>query len=206
MRRFLPTVLDATAIVCMFAALAMVVIPLRGPSGTDGPPLGSAIATGPSVPNPLSTDASVAPVGMGSLDPLAEQLINTNLFSASRRAPRSAFLPPGVANGATEFAATSADIARESEPGHTNTPDIVLEGIVRQDGRAWALISLRPPLSDGGDATASPLPRLLTVGGQIGNFRVRTIGSDQVVLTSVRGTRTLRLHRPPSSDSSVEIQ
>lgn len=197
MRRLLPALLDTLAVVFVIAALLLVVMPLS----TSVP------AAPPQLPPESATAAAAKPTSPNSVDDQPARIVAANLFSASRRAPRTSFVPPGQDYGAPASFVSNADATTES----TVAPDVVLEGIVTHEGRALALIRITSPITSipaaGEEQTAessASSPRLLGVGERIGNFRVRTIGSDHVVLTSGSGVRTLRLHRPPSSDSSVQ--
>lgn len=197
MRRLLPALLDTLAVVFVIAALLLVLLPLA----TSVP------AAPPQLPPESATVAAAKPTSPNSVDDQPARIVAANLFSASRRAPRMSFVPPGQDYGAPTSFVSNADATTES----TVAPDVVLEGIVTHEGRALALIRITSPITSipaaGEEQTAessASSPRLLGVGERIGNFRVRTIGSDHVVLTSGSGVRTLRLHRPPSSDSSVQ--
>lgn len=197
MRRLLPTLLDTLAVVFVIAALLLVVLPLSTSVPTAPPQL----------PSESATVAAAKSISPNSVDDQSTRIVAANLFSASRRAPRTPFVPPGQDDGALASFVSNVDATTES----TVAPDVVLEGIVTHEGRALALIritSSSTSVSAAGEEQAAESsassPRLLGVGERIGNFRVRTIGSDHVVLTSGSGVRTLRLHRPPSSDSSVQ--
>lgn len=193
MRRLLPTLLDTLAAVFVIVALLLAVLPLSTevPAAHHELPRESAIATPAALTRTNDTDDQPT------------RIVAANLFSASRRAPRTAFVAPGQDYGAPASFVGDTDATAES----STAPDVVLEGIVTHEGRALALIRVAPSSSSGEEPameSSTSSPRLLGVGERIGNFRVHTIGSDHVVLTSGSGVRTLRLHRPLSSDSSAQ--
>jgi hypothetical protein len=147
---------------------------------------------------PVSSDATGSSTAMQatSADDRAEQIVNTNLFSASRRAPRVAFVAPGLfdSNASVPGDGGVAD-ATAAMPA---SPELVLEGIVVRDGEPRALLRVAV-----GDPETPATPRLVAPGDRVGAYRVRSIGHDHVVLASASGVRTLRLQRQLPSDSSA---
>jgi hypothetical protein len=143
-----------------------------------------------SVSVPTTTRAVPAPpprpAAIARTDSLAAVLVNTNLFSGTRRAPRERFRLPGnepVVDLAPAPLALGATDANEGPQ---------LFGIVQLDGAPRALLQV---------ASDSP-PRLLAVGDRAGRWRVQRIGTDRVELQSASGSRTVRLSRRMSSDST----
>jgi hypothetical protein len=139
---------------------------------------------------PAATEQAVLPA---DADSLAARLVATNLFSATRRAPRERFVAPGQdAAGVVPLPdpTVPSGVTSASDDG----PRVV--GIVTVNGVRRALI-------DAG--TADSTPRLLAVGDRIAGYRVRRIGAELVELTSSSGTRTVRLSRRSSPDSSESL-
>jgi hypothetical protein len=99
---------------------------------------------------------------------------------------------PGLAAAPDAMAPTS-DPLPENLALAVDRPEPVLLGIVRVNGVRQALIGFSSPDS---------ASRLISVGGRVGAYRLRAIGTDQVDLQSPAGPRTLRLPRPSPSDSS----
>jgi hypothetical protein len=62
---------------------------------------------------------------------------------------------------------------------------------------------VRRALNDAGAADSTP--RLLAVGDRIAGYRVRRIDAEFVELSSSSGTRTVRLSRRSSPDSSESL-
>lgn len=153
-----------------------------------------------------SVDAGVRSQRSG--DSIPASIVRGNIFSSSRRAPATRFTPPGAAGyamtsdtppfdpyatGVVAVAATTAatPMAGTGDEGSAD-PVPALFGIVSIDGVRKALLMLRA-----GDA-----PRLFAAGDRHAGYRISAIDSDRAVLVSSRGTRTLRLTRPASRDSS----
>jgi hypothetical protein len=111
-------------------------------------------------------------------------LVRTNLFSATRQAPRVRFVIPGQEPLAMPVM-EPATIASSDGPE--------LQGVLMVNGARSAL--LRVP---GTDSVA----RVVRSGERIGGYRVRAIGADYVELSSGSGTRTVRLRRKFPSDSN----
>ena len=194
MRRLLPTLLDTLAVVFVIAALLLVVLPLSTSVPTAPPQL----------PSESATVAAAKSISPNSVDDQSTRIVAANLFSASRRAPRTPFVPPGQDDGALASFVSNVDATTES----TVAPDVVLEGIVTHEGRALALIRITSSSTSipaaGEEQTAessASSPRLLGVGERIA-ISCAYIGSDHVVLTSGRSVpcdcigRLIRLQRP----------
>lgn len=180
------SMLHILAGVLTVSATLLVVLPVS----SDVPP------ASPRIPAPVATGGT-SDVPSSSGRDLAGQIVNSNLFSATRRAPRVAFVAPGLYDpsvAATDDRAVS-DVASDAA---VSPSDVLLEGIVIRDGEPRAL--LRVPH---GEHDATTVPRLVAPGDRIGAYRVRSIGRDHVVLASAGGVRTLRLQRQLPSDSSA---
>lgn len=177
--RWTPRLLDGVSALLLVAAVAALL--WRGaPSVTArAVSLPSAAAPGATAPD----DA----------DSLAARVVATNLFSATRRTPRERFTAPGQAPAEPSFLpdpyATGGGPAPPDEG-----PRVV--GIVLVNGVRRALI-------DAGAADSTP--RLLAVGDRIAGYRVRRIDAEFVELSSSSGTRTVRLSRRSSPDSSESL-
>ncbi|WP_411280585.1 hypothetical protein [Gemmatimonas sp.] len=175
-------VLDAFAVVCAVLTVIMLVWPATTivvPAEIRLPPTGGA--------------SSLASSNTGAtIESVRYEIVRTNAFSASRKAPTARFVAPGseptppmpstLDAGAGAFA--PADVGAGPR----------LFGIVSVDGSLRALLQAR---------SASEPPRLLGVGESSGGVRVVRIGRDRVVISSSSGTRTLRLSRvvPDSSEN-----
>lgn len=116
-------------------------------------------------------------------DSLATRIVNSNLFSASRRAPRDRFVLPGQEPVPSSIPSPMVDVPYDAP---------VLQGVMVVDGVRRAL--LRFPGTDS-------VPRIVVVGERVAGYRVRSLGSDRVELSSSGGTRTVRLVRRSSADS-----
>ncbi|MES2523255.1 MAG: hypothetical protein V4617_11185 [Gemmatimonadota bacterium] len=162
----------------------------------------------------LAADPLGASLGaLKATDTSAAGIVRGNIFSSSRRAPRTRFIPPGAEPGYAMTTDTpvldpyaqelirAATAASEVAPGSMSgdgtghgdgDPVPALFGIVSIDGVRQALLKLR----------AGDPPRLFAVGDRHAGYRITAIDADRAVLVSSRGTRTLRLTRPSSRDSS----
>ncbi|MBY0492252.1 MAG: hypothetical protein K2R93_20600 [Gemmatimonadaceae bacterium] len=137
---------------------------------------------------PASRPAPVPPARpavVSTSDSVRAQIVATNLFSGSRRAPRERFRLPGTEP------AVEAPLIPELPGALAADGGPQLFGIVQVDGTPRAL------LQSASDST----PRLVAVGARIGAWRVQRIGTDRVDLLSSAGARTVRLSRRSSSDS-----
>ena len=183
-------VLDVFAAACTIVAVLLFVWPT--PSG-DVP---SAAAREPTK-SPAS--ATVPPIAAESpalnadasseSDSLIAVIVNGNVFSSTRRAPRTRFLPPTeralVAESPPAYGAS-----RIADPSSDSLP--ALSGIVAVNGERRALLQM---------VAADEAPRLYRVNETHAGYRVMQIGPDMVVLASRAGTRTLRLSRSAPPDS-----
>ena len=201
MSRRLQRVMDGASVLFGVAALALLVWPARETADAITPPaslsLGSS-ATDGRAGNSLVVDSTVAGIVRG------------NVFSASRRAPATRFMPPsgdpsmaavaettGAETGAGGYPSPASVAPSVSGDGAAGTGDAVpaLYGIVAIEGVRHALLALR------GDEP----PRLFAVGDRHAGYRVSAIESDRVVLATSRGSRTLRLAPPASRDTSENL-
>lgn len=147
---------------------------------------------------PLGRDvrpvAPTIPVGQGATPPvlsdsqgtqLAAQIVDGNVFSATRRAPTVRFVPPGTEGTTVQPSAPAmTDGATPNADASASTDGPRLFGIIAQDGRRRALLQL--PGTDS-------VPRLLDIGDRRGGYRVVSIADDRVVLATSTGSRTVRL-------------
>ena len=184
-------VLDALAVVGGLLTVLLLVLPASVTDAPDRPRL-------PAVPNAASGEGREeimrqrATAEAGQVEALRRAMVQTNLFSASRREPTARFVAPGAEPTPAMPLAVDAGPAGLEPP----TPDTELQlfGIVSGDGGAKALIQL---------PVAGAPPRLLGVGESMGGVRVLRIAGDRVVISTSSGTRTLRLSRvvPDSSEN-----
>ncbi len=165
-------VLDVLTAVVGLAAIALLVWPAR-PS------------VAPQAPQVIAEHQVSAG---GVAEPVSQAIVDGNLFSATRRAPTVLFRPPG-ADGESLPPAPPSDMVVTAESVASGPR---LFGIVAQDGVRRALLVL---------PGADSVPRLLGVGDRQAGYRVVTIGTDRVVLSSSGGTRTVRLVAPALPDS-----
>ena len=190
---------DTVSLLLALSALALAVWPVREGSGEE-----------PTLPAALA-DASHAADERGgvrapAVDSTAVGIVRGNVFSSTRRAPATRFMPPGsdaspamadmsdVSSSGVDYAlpgTTAPDSGGDAESG-TRDPVPALYGIVGIDGVRHALLALR-----GGEP-----PRLFAVGDRHAGYRISAIERDRVVLATARGSRTLRLARSAPRDSS----
>ena len=183
-------VLDVFAAVCVIVAVLLFVWPT--PSGSVPAAAAREPARSPASPAlpPITAEpAALLPDAGNESDSLIAVIVNGNVFSATRRAPRTRFLPPNeqamVAESPPAYgASTIADPSRDSLPA--------LSGIVAVDGERRALLQM---------VASDEAPRLYRVNETHAGYRVVQIGPDMVVLASRAGTRTLRLSRSAPPDS-----
>ncbi|WP_043581329.1 hypothetical protein [Gemmatimonas phototrophica] len=117
-------------------------------------------------------------------DSSMRSMVRTNLFSATRQAPRVRFVLPGQEPLMVPMADPVTSLS-------TDAPE--LQGVLMVNGVRRAL--LRVPGLDS-------VPRVVQTGDRVGGYRVRAIGVDRVELASESGTRTVRLRRKFPSDSN----
>lgn len=168
-RRLSPTWLHAVSAVLVLLGLVALVAPVSQ-------------VTVRNVSMPPSADGQEQSAAQA--DRHAATIVRTNLFSASRRAPRVRFTLPGQET-------TSEPLAAPPVPADADGPE--LQGVLTVNGMRLAL--LRVPGVDS-------VPRVVRVGDRVGGYRVRAIGADRVELSAVSGTRIVRLRRKFPSDSN----
>ena len=204
MSRRLQRAVDATSLLFALAAVALAAVALAvWPVATS---LELASAPPASLSPTAATDDLRAFGARGPvLDSTAAGIVRGNVFSASRRAPSSRFMPPGTDAATVAMTDMSSAPAGDYAPPATalsggpgepagGTGDAVpaLYGIVTIDGVRHALLALR---------TDEP-PRLFAVGDRHAGYRISAIEGDRVVLATSRGSRVLRLAPPAPRDSS----
>lgn len=183
-------VLDALAVVGGLLTVLLLVLPASVTNAPDRPRL-------PAAPNAATGEGrdeiarQLTTADAGQVEALRRAMVQTNLFSASRREPTERFVAPGAEPTPSTLPVDAGAAGLESP-----TPDTELQlfGIVSGDGGAKALIQL---------PVAGAPPRLLGVGESMGGVRVLRIAGDRVVIATSSGTRTLRLSRvvPDSSEN-----
>ena len=184
-------VLDALAVVGGLLTVLLLVLPASVTDAPDRPrpPVAPNAASGEGREEIMRQRATAE---AGQVEALRRAMVQTNLFSASRREPTARFVAPGAEPTPSMPLAVDAGPAGLEPP----TPDTELQlfGIVSGDGGAKALIQL---------PVAGAPPRLLGVGESMGGVRVLRIAGDRVVISTSSGTRTLRLSRvvPDSSEN-----
>jgi hypothetical protein len=191
--------MDVASALLLLVALALTVWPVSAPTVRDdaaGNPVN--LPPSPASPHALSTRSLADSTEAG--------IVRGNVFSSSRRAPGVRFVPPGSEGAAGTMtapdpipmpAASAGGMAGSVAPSDSTAPanaDVVptLYGIVSIDGTRRALLTLR----------AGEPPRLFAVGDRHAGFRINAIEPDRVTVQSARGSRTLRMARPASRDSS----
>jgi hypothetical protein len=159
---------------------------------------------------PLATRSAPAGPALSAtpLDSSVIGIVRGNVFSSSRRAPSTRFVAPGAeapaamapAAGAYVTSPTTdagsggnaAGIVSDSMASVNTDAAPALYGIVSVNGSRRALLTLR----------AGETPRLFAVGDRHAGYRISAIEADRVVVHTARGSRTLRMARPASRDSS----
>jgi hypothetical protein len=166
--------LNATRILYVLAALFLVLGLGIRVAGTAGP--GSANAA-PALAPFVVPAAPISPAA----DPAPFQgIVESNIFSTERSAPRARYAPPA--------AGTSEEMAEAPAPrASADIPGPRLSGIVITPGTTVALIE------GGGGAAGAHLYR---VGDAIAGGRVAAITDSAVVIRGAAGRRVLRLHSP----------
>lgn len=176
-----PGRLGLLAVALLAVAAALVAWPIR----PDVPPRAPAVDD----PAEWTTSPEAAPDDVAAWQ---RAVVASNLFSGSRRAPTERFRLPGL-DAAPALMPSSADSAAQPVPAPDDSTALMLLGLVQVDGERQALLAV---------AAHDSVARLVGVGGRIGVFRVRSIGTDHVDVVSPAGPRTLRLARTSPSDSS----
>ena len=183
-------VLDALAAVGVLLTVLLLVLPASVPVAHNGYrlPAAPSAAGGAGREDVARRRATAA---AEHVEALRRAMVQTNLFSASRREPTERFVAPGAEPTPSTLPVDAGPAGLESP-----TPDTELQlfGIVSGDGGPKALIQL---------PVAGEPPRLLGVGESMGGVRVLRIAGDRVVISTSSGTRTLRLSRvvPDSSEN-----
>jgi len=182
-----PRVLDIFAAVCATVAVLLLVWPT--PSGVVATaaarePVRS--TTSASVPPAVAPPALAEEAASRQSDSLIAVIVNANVFSATRKAPRVRFLPPGERAAIAEMPSGYAVLP----PAVASTDSLPMRsGIVAINGERQALLQM---------TAADEAPKLYRINESHAGYRVVQIGPDLVVLASRAGTRTLRLsHRAP---------
>jgi len=189
-----PRALDMASGLCVIAAGLLWVWPARRSASDTAP--ADAVARGDApVFAPSAAPSARSPLGAVT-DSLQLAVVNSNVFSATRRAPTSRFVVPGQVVAATSDMSSSATDAEapSSDSAAASLPQ--LSGIVSERGERRALLQLLA--SDGG-------PRLYREGDVHAGYRIARIGADYVQLASRSGTRTVRLS-PRESPDSLEMK
>lgn len=191
-QRRLLRVLDVTSIGLLLGAIALWFWPVSLPRAASVALAGSpeAPTTAPDVVG-AATTASVSLIA--STDSLVAAVVDGNVFSATRRAPRARFVVPGQmpADNSSVMMGTVEPAVGDSATGETETYPR-LSGIVAVSGERRALLQLR---------AADGAPRLYRVGEVHAGYRVVRIDTTLVVLSSRTGTRTVRLSPRVTPDS-----
>jgi hypothetical protein len=126
-------------------------------------------------------------------------IVNGNVFSATRKAPVTRFLPPNerAANERAAAVDASPDYGAMKAAPVTDDSLPALSGIVAINGERQALLQM---------TAADEAPKLYRINESHGGYRVVQIGPDMVILASRSGTRTLRLARSAPPPDSLEKQ
>jgi len=196
--------LDAASVLLALGAISLAVWPATAANDGAG-----------TLPASLTAASALPEIRAGNgvpyVDSTTSGIVRGNVFSSTRRAPVSRFMPPGFDGSATmapdaPYDASSGardealaammgpDSGAGTEAG-TRDPVPALYGIVGIDGVRHALLALR-----GGEP-----PRLYAVGDRHAGYRISAIERDRVVLATSRGLRTLRLAPSAPRDSSENL-
>lgn len=189
-RRRSPRVLDVASGLCVVTAGLLWLWPVSRKAG-DAAASGGAQQTNAPTLAPSVAPSAALPFGAVT-DSLQAAVVNSNVFSATRRAPTSRFVVPGQA-AAMDVYSTATEASAQPDSASASLPQ--LSGIVSERGQRQALLQLLA--SDGG-------PRLYREGDVHAGYRIVRIGVDYVLLTSRAGTRTVRLS-PRESPDSLEM-
>lgn len=177
-RQAVPRLLEWGAAALALIGAALLLLPVTPSTAVRAP----AVPSGP------------APeVARMARDSSASVIVQTNLFSGSRRAPRERFRAPGTVPETDPLLAPalSGTLAADSLSVPTSPSGPQLFGIVVVDGQPRALVQI----------AADSVPRLVERGARIGAWRVGRIFADRVELQSSAGVRIVRLARRSSPDS-----
>jgi hypothetical protein len=190
---------DAASVLLALAALVLALWPV-GEAGEED------AALPPALTAMAGARDHRAAARMPPVDSTALSTVSGNVFSSTRRAPATRFMPPGSdesaltdADGSTGSTGADdhvllADSGGDAASG-TRDPVPALYGIVGIDGVPHALLALR----------AEEPPRLFAVGDRHAGYRISAIGRDRVVLATARGSRTLRLAPSAPRDTSETL-
>ncbi len=185
-------VLDIASASGLVAAIALWLWPVSA-AFDDRQPTTPGTDTGavPAAVSAIDASSFAAPnSGPTTTDSLRTRVIESNVFSATRRAPRTRFVVPGQAVATDPNAMIGAMEPMGSASADDSLPR--LSGIIADGGERRALLQL---------VAADGAPRLYRIGDVHAGYRVVRIGPDQVVLASRAGTRTLRLSQRAAPDS-----
>ena len=116
--------------------------------------------------------------------PDAERIVNANIFSASRKAPRTRYRPFAAESAAPEVTMPPAETG---EVGLDNERVPQLSGIMLGPSGPSALLRLDP---------GKPDAQVYREGERGGRYRVLKINEQSVVLSGPAGRIVLRLQRP----------
>ena len=180
-------VLDIFAAACAIVAVLLLMWPTPSgvvPTAAAREPARSAVPSAPPLPADVPAPATGAARSDG--DSLIAVIVNGNVFSSTRRAPRTRFVPPNerstVVESPPSYGASTPEVASDDSLPR-------LSGIVAINGERRALLQM---------VAADESPKLYRINESHAGYRVVQIGPDMVVLASRAGTRTLRLsHRAP---------
>jgi hypothetical protein len=189
-RRRLLRVLDVASVGLLLGAATLWLWPVSLPSGSPvRMESGLAAERDSLAPGVMAGMSS----GLAATDSLLATVVSGNVFSATRRAPRTRFVVPGqeAAAPANVMAGTMEPTAGDSLAGGTEVYPR-LSGIVGASGERRALLQLN---------AADGAPRLYRVGDVHAGYRVVRIDPASVVLSSRTGTRTVRLSPRVTPDS-----
>lgn len=182
--------LDWMSVACAAIAVVLLVLPSVGSLVAVQPDMSRPAGTMPATP--ATSAVPVISITPSPGDSLVALVVNGNVFSATRRAPRVRFVVPGQSTG--DYSPMSGvaipDSAMMGGPAVDALPR--LTAIVAMNGERRALLQLTA--SDGA-------PRLYRINDVHAGYRIVRIESDHVVLASRAGTRTLRLAQRATPDT-----
>jgi hypothetical protein len=191
-QRRLMRVLDVATIALLLGAATLWFWPVSVPGGSSDPMVGAPVPPTTGYDSSGAGTTTLASNGAPT-DSLVAVVVGGNVFSATRRAPRSRFVLPGQepAGNTNVMLGTMEPAVGDSATGETEAYPR-LSGIVGASGERRALLQLR---------AADGAPRLYRVGEVHAGYRVVRIDTTLVVLSSRTGTRTVRLSPRVTPDS-----
>jgi hypothetical protein len=206
MTRRIRRIIDGASVVLALSALALASCPLREDDHLVSARPPSLVATRSTREAAAGSGAAGTGFAPQRIDSTATGIVRGNVFSSTRRAPTARFMPEGAdasmveagaspAPGDYALPAASTPDSTGGEEAATSDPVPSLYGIMRMDGVPHALLTLR---------RGEP-PRLFALGERHAGYRISDIQRDRVVLTTARGSRTLRLATPAPRDSSENL-